>query len=427
MEKNKQINLTQSVSKTGKLNKLSSQFQKLSTEEVEKRKQISTKPIDISKRPKKISSFTDEEILDLGFPKRPNESINSSKEEIDSLELKSFEIWLDNVQKRKMEEKEKLGLTDYQVNVPFENNLEVWRQLWRVIEKSNIVAFIIDIRNPILLFPKSCFEYVKTLGKERILIFTKCDLVSEEYKSAWKKYFKQIYSEEICLFISTKPNLTNGEGGIRNRRKLITQNVTKKDKKNFEQQAEYIKKTIIKLAENKNLNEIFCGVIAYPNAAKSSLINFLAGKKLVSVSRSTGHTKHWQTHILHYNDKKITFCDCPGLVFPKLITKNSFETRIIYELFGLFPIPQIREPFSSVAFLLKNIDLERLYNVKYDEDSYGSKKQFSSYGFIGSLADKKKYHISKHGEPDMHKAGLEILRDTVDGYILLSFWPNVQN
>lgn len=33
---------------------------------------------------------------------------------------------------------------------PFEKNLEVWRQLWRVIEKSDLLVQIVDSRNPLL-------------------------------------------------------------------------------------------------------------------------------------------------------------------------------------------------------------------------------------------------------------------------------------
>jgi large subunit GTPase 1 len=33
---------------------------------------------------------------------------------------------------------------------PFEKNLEVWRQLWRVVEKSDILIQIVDARNPTL-------------------------------------------------------------------------------------------------------------------------------------------------------------------------------------------------------------------------------------------------------------------------------------
>jgi large subunit GTPase 1 len=38
------------------------------------------------------------------------------------------------------------------VFTPFEKNLEVWRQLWRVVERSDILLQIVDARNPLLYF-----------------------------------------------------------------------------------------------------------------------------------------------------------------------------------------------------------------------------------------------------------------------------------
>lgn len=44
-----------------------------------------------------------------------------------------------------MEEEERLVLT------PFEKNLEVWRQLWRVLERSDIVVQVRRHGEPLLL------------------------------------------------------------------------------------------------------------------------------------------------------------------------------------------------------------------------------------------------------------------------------------
>ena len=32
---------------------------------------------------------------------------------------------------------------------PFEKNLEVWRQLWRVLERSDLVCQVVDSRDPL--------------------------------------------------------------------------------------------------------------------------------------------------------------------------------------------------------------------------------------------------------------------------------------
>ncbi|XP_029694591.1 guanine nucleotide-binding protein-like 1 isoform X2 [Takifugu rubripes] len=38
------------------------------------------------------------------------------------------------------------------------------------------------------------------------------------------------------------------------------------------------------------------GCIGFPNVGKSSVINSLVGRKVVSVSRTPGHTKYFQTY-----------------------------------------------------------------------------------------------------------------------------------
>ncbi len=40
---------------------------------------------------------------------------------------------------------------------------------------------------------------------------------------------------------------------------------------------------------------VVLGTVGHPNVGKSSLINGLMGRKVVSTSRTPGHTKHFQT------------------------------------------------------------------------------------------------------------------------------------
>lgn len=57
----------------------------------------------------------------------------------------------------------------------------------------------------------------------------------------------------------------------------------------------------------------------FPNVGKSSVLNSLVGRKVVSVSRTPGHTKYFQTY---YLTPTVKLCDCPGLVFPSLVNKQ---------------------------------------------------------------------------------------------------------
>lgn len=49
---------------------------------------------------------------------------------------------------------------------PFERNLEVWRQLWRVLERSHLVVQIVDARNPENFRSSDLEDYVVSLDAE---------------------------------------------------------------------------------------------------------------------------------------------------------------------------------------------------------------------------------------------------------------------
>jgi large subunit GTPase 1 len=49
---------------------------------------------------------------------------------------------------------------------PFERNLEVWRQLWRVLERSHLIVQIVDARNPEGFRCGDLEEYVASLDAE---------------------------------------------------------------------------------------------------------------------------------------------------------------------------------------------------------------------------------------------------------------------
>ena len=68
----------------------------------------------------------------LRLPRRPAWSEEQSAEAVDAQERGAFVEWRRAL--AAVEEGERLVLT------PFEKNLEVWRQLWRVLERSHIVV-----------------------------------------------------------------------------------------------------------------------------------------------------------------------------------------------------------------------------------------------------------------------------------------------
>lgn len=73
-------------------------------------------------------------------PRRPKWTTEMTAEELDSAEKEAFLNW-----RRGM-----AHMQNKQDITPFERNVEVWRQLWRVLEKSDVVMQIVDARNPLL-------------------------------------------------------------------------------------------------------------------------------------------------------------------------------------------------------------------------------------------------------------------------------------
>lgn len=149
-----------------------------------------------------------------------------------------------------------------------------------------------------------------------------------------------------------------------------------------------------------------------------SLINGMKRKKVVSTSRTPGHTKHFQTIFL---TDKICLCDCPGLVFPALDMKKELQV-----LCGLFPIAQVREPYSSIRYLAERVRIEEIYKLDPppdDRDEYNRNTYpWSGWNIAQCLAIKKGYR-SKGGRENAYRAGLEILKDALDGVIVLAFDP----
>jgi len=104
--------------------------------------------------------------------------------------------------------------------------------------------------------------------------------------------------------------------------------------------------------------------------------------------------------------------DCPGLVFPALDRPKAMQI-----LCGLFPIAQVREPFTAIRYLAERVPVEKIYKLQPVDGL-----PWSPYTLCEALAKKKGYILAKSGRPDVHRSGLQILKDTVDGNIVIS-WP----
>ena len=77
---------------------------------------------------------------------------------------------------------------------PFERNLEVWRQLWRVVERSDLLVQIVDARNPLKFWCEDLDNYAQNLEgptletptsshkRRTLLLINKADLLSSSQR-----------------------------------------------------------------------------------------------------------------------------------------------------------------------------------------------------------------------------------------------------
>ncbi|SAM04271.1 hypothetical protein [Absidia glauca] len=119
----------------------------------------------------------------LSVPRRPHWEKTMTAEQVQRNERESFLNWRRGM--AQLEEEEGLLLT------PYEKNLEVWRQLWRVIERSRLVVQIVDARNPLLFRSADLDKYVKEVDprKGNLLLINKADFLTKQQRTQWADYF----------------------------------------------------------------------------------------------------------------------------------------------------------------------------------------------------------------------------------------------
>lgn len=144
--------------------------------------------------PNQVRYITDKRGL-LRVPRRPPWHRSMTKEEIDAQEREAFNEW-------------RKGLADLERDrvatlTPFEKNFDVWRQLWRVIERSDVVFQVIDCRHPLLFRSADLSRYTAEVSlaqkrpKRSLLVLNKADLVPLHVRKLWSQYFKANKVEHI--------------------------------------------------------------------------------------------------------------------------------------------------------------------------------------------------------------------------------------
>ena len=153
------------------------------------------------------------ELIDI--PLRPAWSASTTAAALHDQETRAFAAWLSSVYSRYPAER---------LN-HFEHNLEVWRQLWRVCEQSELLLCIVDVRFPLINFPPSLYRFVTgQLGKGLLLVLNKIDLVPPSAVQAWRLYFQRVYPLLHVVAYSSQPR---GEAGSNDDFDVLSRNRVK--------------------------------------------------------------------------------------------------------------------------------------------------------------------------------------------------------
>jgi large subunit GTPase 1 len=378
----------------------------------------------------------------LTVPRRPAWNETTTPRELDEKERASLLEWRRGL--AELQESNDLLLT------PFERNIEVWRQLWRVIERSDLVVQIVDARNPLLFRCEDLERYVKEVDpeKENLLLVNKADMMTLAQRETWADYFEEVgvnykfFSAEIAKEMNEARDAledNSEEDDESHHGSEAAGNEYANSETSAEVEPESDKTRILTTDELEALflanapeveadgdeqepRKIQVGLVGYPNVGKSSTINALIGAKKVSVSATPGKTKHFQT--IHLSEKVI-LCDCPGLVFP-----NFASTKAELVVNGILPIDQLREflgPAGLVAQRIPQRFLEAMYGMKiqvrpFEEGGTGTP---IASEILRAYASGRGFYTTGLGQPDESRAARYVLKDYVKGKLLFCHPPPV--
>ncbi|KAF9015556.1 P-loop containing nucleoside triphosphate hydrolase protein [Cyathus striatus] len=413
----------------------------------------------------------------LRVPRRPAWSKKMTTLELDRQEKEAFLDWRRGI--AELQEKENFLLT------PFERNIEVWRQLWRVLERSHLVVQIVDARNPLRFHCEDLELYIHDVegpegeagtgkGKRRsMLLINKSDLLTAEQRRKWADYFDEqgikyaFYSaanatalqlqkreEKIAAGEVNDQGTSDGdEDGTVNGDTLDDTHlddeddegeITDSDSSYFsveESEDEQVDERT-KILSVLELEELFLKMAPdlanFTDAlgnAPSRLVVGLVGYPNVGksstinsllgekkVSVSSTPGKTKHFQTIHLSDS-IVLCDCPGLVFPQFATTKA---DLICD--GVLPIDQMREYTGPVSLLVKRIPkeiLEATYgiSIRVQGIEEGGSGYITAESFLIAYAIARGYMRSGQGNPDEARSARYILKDYVNGKLLFCHSP----
>ncbi|XP_033729463.1 guanine nucleotide-binding protein-like 1 [Pecten maximus] len=189
------------------------QFFKESNEEIDRRKKLARRSL--RRIPEDALEVNIDQVYQPGsvldLPRRPPWDYSLTKAQLEASEQKYFQDYTEAIFDK---------FPPDQLSY-FELNLETWRQLWRVLEMSDVLLLILDIRYPVLHMSPALYHTVThELGKSIIIILNKIDLAPPSLVIAWKHFLQEKYKKVHIVLFTSYPNEALAEGGDERKAKM---------------------------------------------------------------------------------------------------------------------------------------------------------------------------------------------------------------
>jgi len=257
------------------------------------------------------------------------------------------------------------------------------REIKEKLDLIDIIYEVVDARMPISSKIIDIDELVK--NKPRLLVVTKYDLCDKDETNK----ILDMYKEKGYIVITV--DLING--------KNVNQIIIESEK---------LLKDMNEKRKEKGLKprNIRALVVGSPNVGKSTLINRLVGKKVVSIGDRPGVTKNLGWIRIH---KDIDLLDSPGILWPKL--ENQHQASILASLSSIKEEILISQDLA--LFILKIMN--DLYPEKLKERYKLEYVDFDNIEITLDEIAKRRGALQKGGTSDYEKVYNIIIRDLKDG------------
>ena len=265
-----------------------------------------------------------------------------------------------------------------------------------VVRISDIVLEILDAR--FIEETRNLKVEDDILKKNKILVYilNKCDLINvKELESKLPKWMRPY------VFVSATEGI--GLRELKGRIKMEAKRLLASRKKIKVDEKDEDDDNVVKDLESKI--RIHVGVIGYPNAGKSTVINFITKRGAARTSKQAGFTKGMQKIRMSEN---ILILDTPGVIPENEYSSESKSFAKDFKV-GARTYSNVKNPEEVVFYLMKDYanEIEKFYDIK-------------SEGDIDVLIEeigKKKGFLGKGGKIDVDRTTRLILRDWQDGKI----------